>query len=91
MSITRIGNNLAVSRKKLVLIVDGEQFHSTATSKKFLEETQAFLKKEHRYVEGIIKPFYVDIQKVNPNTRVVTQWGKKKGFSLWYRPIGALD
>lgn len=78
-------------KKRAVLIINGERFHSTSTSKKFLEETLEFLKKEHRYIKGVIKPFYVDIQRFYLTTKVVIQWGKKKGFSLWFHPIGVLD
>lgn len=78
-------------KKRAILVINGERFRSTATSKKFLEETLEFLKKEHRYIQGVIKPFYVDIQRFDPTTKVVTQWGKKKGFSLWYHPVNALD
>lgn len=90
MSVIRISNDSG-QKKGPVLIIDGERFRSTATSKKFLEETLEFLKKEHRYIQGVIKPFYVDIQRFDPTTKVVTQWGKKKGFSLWCRPVNALD
>jgi len=79
------------NKRDTVLIVEGMALHSVTKDKDFLEETMANIKKWHPAVAVTIKPFYADIQKIDPITGIVTEWEKKEGFSLWYSPVGALD
>ena len=78
-------------RKVLILDVGGRRFHLTTRDRKSLEEIMANLQKLHPAVTFTIEPFYVSIKRFNPDTRVVTDWAKEEGSSLWYSPVDAFE
>lgn len=71
------------------LIVDGKQFYLTSSNKEFLEEVKDNLEKICPDTNFEIKDFGVEIINADPSTNQI-EWKRKKGFSLWYSPLGTL-
>ncbi|MCP6718800.1 MAG: hypothetical protein KJI71_01030 [Patescibacteria group bacterium] len=70
----------------LILIVEGKRFHSTFSSGKEAEKMMKSLERNYSNLHPFIEDFYVDIKRAHSTTRVVEEWDKEKGYSLWYSP-----
>lgn len=67
---------MLLSVMKAALNVDGMIFHSTYKSQESAEETAA-------RVNGEVRPYGVQIKKMEPPDGLVKEWEKYPGFSVW--------
>lgn len=68
---------------RLRLHVDDLNFHSSFKTEVEAKKTQKNFAEAFHPVIMTIRPFGVAIIRFDPKTRVVTEWEKSPGFSLW--------
>lgn len=73
-----------MKHRTAILIIEGEQFHSTWQDEKEAKECLLRLQTYEPNRGYSLKNFGVIINTINPDTFVVRDWHKEEGWSIWF-------